>query len=99
MERGRFPKVTLHDNVRLRMLINEKLETERRVAGHGFPGWARARPSVAAQFPDMVRAACPTAGSARPATSTRCFSWRCDARSVLDPAYAEGFYERGRLRV
>ena len=83
VERGRFPKVTIHDNVRLQhMLITEQLGIERLRLVTGFSMGACQTFQWAAQFPDMLRAACPIAGSAGPATSTRCSSWHCAARST-----------------
>ena len=62
VERGRFPKVTIHDNVRLQhQLITEKLGIERLRLVTGFSMGACQAFQWAAQFPDMVRAACPIA--------------------------------------
>jgi homoserine O-acetyltransferase len=66
VERGRFPKVTIHDNVRLQhRLVTERLGVERLRLVTGFSMGACQTFQWAAQFPDMVRAACPIAGSAR----------------------------------
>ena len=74
MERGRFPKVTVHDNVRLQhMLITEKLGIERLRLVTGFSMGACQTFQWAAQFPDMVRAACPIAGSARTGNFNKVF--------------------------
>jgi homoserine O-acetyltransferase/O-succinyltransferase len=63
VEHGRFPKVTIHDNVRLQhKLITEKLGIERLHLVTGFSMGACQTFQWAAQFPDMVRAACPIAG-------------------------------------
>ena len=93
MERGRFPKVTIHDNVRLHMLITEKLGIERLRLVTGFSMGACQTFQWAAQFPDMVRAACPIAGSARTGNFNKVFLLALRRALELDPA-AEGFYER-----
>ena len=95
VERGRFPKVTIHDNVRLQhMLITEKLGIERLRLVTGFSMGACQTFQWAAQFPDMVRAACPIAGSARTGNFNKVFLLALRRALELDPAYADGFYER-----
>jgi homoserine O-acetyltransferase len=48
----------------------------------------------AAQFPDMVRAACPIAGSARTAAFNKVFLLSLQRALELDPVFAGGFYDR-----
>src|SRR5580704_3725539 len=48
----------------------------------------------AAQFPDMVRAACPIAGSARTAGFNKVFLLSLRRALELDPVFNEGFYQR-----
>jgi homoserine O-acetyltransferase/O-succinyltransferase len=94
VERGRFPKVTLHDNVRLQhQLITEKLGIERLRLVTGFSMGACQTFQWAAQFPDMVRAACPIAGSARTGNFNKVFLLALRRALELDPAYADGFYD------
>jgi homoserine O-acetyltransferase len=94
VERGRFPRVTFHDNVRLQhMLITEKLGIERLRLVTGFSMGAAQTFQWAAQFPDMVRAACPIAGSARTANFNKVFLLALRRTLELDPVYADGFYD------
>ena len=95
VERGRFPKVTLADNVRLQhQLITEKLGIERLRLVTGFSMGACQSFQWAAQFPDMVRAACPIAGSARTGNFNKVFLLALRRTLELDPACADGFYDR-----
>src|SRR5262249_19222503 len=48
----------------------------------------------AAQFPEMVRAACPIAGSARTASFNKVFLLSLRRALELDPVFAGGFYDR-----
>jgi pimeloyl-ACP methyl ester carboxylesterase len=58
-ERGRFPKVTIYDNVRLQhLLLTQKLDIARIRLVTGWSMGACQAFQWAAQFPDMVRAAC-----------------------------------------
>ena len=52
----------------------------------------------AAQYPDMVRAACPIAGSARTGNFNKVFLLALRRTLELDPAYDDGFYERPPVR-
>jgi homoserine O-acetyltransferase/O-succinyltransferase len=99
VERGRFPKVTIHDNVRLQhMLITEKLGIERLRLVTGFSMGACQTFQWAAQFPDLVRAACPIAGSARTGNFNKVFLLALRRALELDPAYNDGFYDRPPVR-
>lgn len=95
IERGRFPKATIFDNVRLQhLLITRKLGIARL---HLVTGWSMGACQTfqwAAQFPDMVRAACPIAGSARTAAYNKVFLLSLRRALELDPVFADGFYER-----
>ena len=94
-ERGRFPKVTIHDNVRLQhTLLREKLSVERLRLVTGWSMGACQTFQWAAQFPDMVRAACPIAGSARTGAYNKVFLTALERTLRLDPVFAEGFYDR-----
>ena len=94
-DRGRFPQVTIHDNVRLQhMLVTRELGIERL---HLVAGWSMGASQTfewAAQFPDMVRAACPIAGSARTANYNKVFLLSLRRALELDPAFQDGFYTR-----
>ena len=94
-ERGRFPNISLFDNVRLQqMLVREKLGIERLRLVTGWSMGACQAFQWAAQFPDMVRAACPIAGSARTADYNKVFLMSLRRALELDPVFNEGFYDR-----
>src|SRR4051794_24992508 len=85
----------MHDNVRLQhKLITEKLGAEQLRLVTGFSMGACQTFQWAAQFPDMVRAACPIAGSARTGNYNKVFLLALRRALELDPAYADGFYDR-----
>ena len=73
-EGGRFPKITLYDNVKLQQkLVREELGVERLKLVTGFSMGACQAFEWAAQFPDMVQAAAPLAGSARTGSFNKVF--------------------------
>ena len=73
-ERGRFPHVTIYDNVRLQqLLLSWHLGIERLRLVTGWSMGACQTYQWAVQFPEMVRAACPIAGSARTAGFNKVF--------------------------
>ena len=95
IERGRFPKVTLSDNVTLQhRLLTTKLGVDKLRLVTGWSMGACQTFQWAAQFPDMVRAACPIAGSARTGSYNKVFLMALQRALELDPAFAEGFYAR-----
>jgi homoserine O-acetyltransferase/O-succinyltransferase len=94
-ERGRFPNVTVFDNVRLQqVLVREKLGIERLRLVTGWSMGAGQTFQWAAQFPEMVRAACPIAGSARTADYNKVFLMSLRRALELDPVFDQGYYER-----
>lgn len=98
-ERARFPKITIHDNVRLQhMLVTERLGIERLRLVTGWSMGACQTFQWAAQFPDMVAAAAPIAGSARTASFNKVFLLSLRRALELDPAFADGFYARPPIR-
>lgn len=95
VDRGRFPKVTIHDNVRLQhRLITERLGIERLRLVTGFSMGACQTFQWASQYPDMVQAACPIAGSARTGNYNKVFLLALRRALELDPAFDDGFYTR-----
>ncbi len=94
-EATRFPRVTLHDNVRLQhMLLTERLGVHRikLVAGWSMGGCQSFQ--WGAQYPDMMTAIAPLCASARTANFNKVFLLSLRRALTLDPAYAEGFYTR-----
>lgn len=99
VDRGRFPKVTIHDNVRLQhQLVTERLGIERLRLVTGFSMGACQTFQWAAQYPDMVQAACPIAGSARTGNYNKVFLLALRRTLELDPAFQDGFYDRPPVR-
>jgi homoserine O-acetyltransferase/O-succinyltransferase len=95
LERGRFPRVTILDNVRLQhQLLTQTLGIERLRLVTGWSMGACQTYQWASQYPDMVAAACPIAGSARTASFNKVFLLALRRTLELDPAFAEGYYER-----
>jgi homoserine O-acetyltransferase len=93
VEKGRFPKVTISDNVRLQeMMIRETFAIERLRLVTGWSMGACQTFQWAVQFPAMVRAACPIAGSARTANYNKVFLLSLRRALELDPAFNGGFY-------
>jgi homoserine O-acetyltransferase/O-succinyltransferase len=91
-EATRFPRVTLHDNVRLQqMLLTERLGIERikLVAGWSMGGCQAFQ--WGAQYPDMMQAIAPLCSSARTANFNKVFLLSLSRVLTLDPAFAEGF--------
>ena len=98
-ERGRFPKITLYDNVKLQQkLVREELGVERLKLVTGFSMGACQTFEWAAQFPDMVQAAAPLAGSARTGSFNKVFLLSLRRALELDPVFADGFYDRPPVR-
>jgi len=98
-DRGRFPRITFHDNVRLQqMLLTQRLGVERLRLVTGWSMGAAQAFQWAAQFPDMVEAAAPIAGSARTASFNKVFLLSLRRSLELDPVFEDGFYERPPIR-
>jgi homoserine O-acetyltransferase len=98
-DRGRFPKITLYDNVRLQhMLVREKLGVDRLKLVAGCSMGACQAFQWAAQFPDMVEAIAPIVGSARTGTFNKVFLFSLKRALELDPVFADGFYDRPPIR-
>ncbi|MEO6299990.1 MAG: alpha/beta fold hydrolase [Paracoccaceae bacterium] len=102
-ERGRFPKITLQDNVRLQhKLVTEVLGLERLRLVTGVSMGACQSYQWASQYPDMVQTCAPIAGSARTASYNKVFLLSLRRALQLDPVFNDGFYERppiGGLRA
>jgi homoserine O-acetyltransferase len=91
----RFPPVTLYDNVRLQhALITGPLGIDRLklVAGWSMGGCQAFQWGV--QYPDMMDGLAPLCCSAKTANYNKVFLLALRRALQLDPAYAEGFYQR-----
>lgn len=76
------------------MLVTSRLGVQRLRLVTGWSMGASQTFQGAAQFPDMERAACPIAGSARTANYNKVFLLALQRALELDPAFKEGFYDR-----
>jgi homoserine O-acetyltransferase/O-succinyltransferase len=95
----RFPRVTLHDNVRLQhMLVTEKFGIERIRLVAGWSMGACQSFQWGAQYADMVEAMAPICGAARTANFNKVFLLSLRRALELDPAFDDGFYRRPPLR-
>ena len=98
-DRGRFPKVTLHDNVRLQqMLVRERLGLDRLKLVTGCSMGACQAFQWAAQFADMIEAIAPIVGSARTGAFNKVFLLSLKRALELDPVFADGFYDHPPIR-
>ena len=97
-EAARFPRVTLHDNVRLQRALLAQLGVEhiRLVAGWSMGGCQAYQ--WGAQYPDMVHAIAPLCCSARTAHFNKIFLLSLRRALELDPAFDDGFYTRPPMR-
>jgi homoserine O-acetyltransferase len=98
-DRARFPRITFYDNVRLQhQLVTEELGLKSLRLVTGWSMGAAQTYQWAAQYPDMVRAAAPIAGSARTASFNKVFLLSLRRALELDPSFEDGFYERPPIR-
>lgn len=97
-EAGRFPRVTLHDSVRLQHLLLDSLGIERirLVAGWSMGGCQAYQRG--AQYPGAVDAIAPFCCSARTARFNKIFLLFLRRALELDPAFEDGFYTRPPIR-
>jgi homoserine O-acetyltransferase len=93
-DRGRFPHVTLYDNVTLQhRLVTERfgIETVKLVTG-----WSMGAMQAfhwGAQYPQMVERILPFCGAARCSRHNSVFLEGLKAPLLLDPAWQQGFYD------
>ena len=97
-EAGRFPRVTLHDNVRLQRLLLDSLGIGRirLVAGWSMGGCQTYQ--WGAQYPGAVDAIAPLCCSARTGHFNKIFLLSLRRALELDPAFEDGFYTRPPVR-
>jgi homoserine O-acetyltransferase/O-succinyltransferase len=94
-ERGRFPSVTVHDNVRLQhRLVTEVLGVEKLRLVAGWSMGAAQSFQWGAQYPDRVNAIVPIAGSARTGSFNQVFLYSLRRALTLDPHFDGGYYTR-----
>lgn len=98
-EMARFPRITFHDNVQLQhKLVTEVLGLQSLRLVTGWSMGAAQTYQWAAQYPDMVKAAAPIAGSAKTASYNKVFLLSLRRALELDPAFEDGFYRRPPIR-
>lgn len=97
-EAGRFPRVTLYDNVRLQRMLLESLGIEhiKLVAGWSMGGCQAYQ--WGAQYPGMMDAIAPLCCSARTGHFNKIFLLALRRALELDPAFEDGFYTRPPVR-
>lgn len=97
-DRARFPRVTLHDNVRLQHALLERLGIEhlKLVAGWSMGGCQAFQWGV--QYPEMMDAIAPICCSARTAQFNKIFLLSLRRALELDPAFDDGCYTRPPIR-
>jgi homoserine O-acetyltransferase len=106
-DRGRFPHVTLHDNVRMQhRLVTEKFGVDKVKLVTGWSMGAMQTFHWGSMFPDMVERILPFCGAARCSRHNSVFLEGLKAPLLLDPAWQNGFYDapptrgmRGAARV
>ena len=93
-DRARFPRVTLHDNVRLQHALLEHLEVDhlKLVAGWSMGGCQAYQ--WGSQYPAMMDAIAPLCCSAKTAHFNKIFLLSLRRALELDPAFDDGFYTR-----
>jgi homoserine O-acetyltransferase len=93
-DRGRFPHVTLHDNVAMQhRLVTEKFGIEKLKLVTGWSMGAMQTFHWGAMFPDMVERILPFCGAARCSRHNFVFLEGLKAPLLLDPALKGGFYD------
>jgi homoserine O-acetyltransferase len=93
-DRGRFPHVTLHDNVAMQhRLVTEKFGVQRVKLVTGWSMGAMQTFHWGAMFPDMVESILPFCGAARCSRHNFVFLEGLKAPLLLDPEWRQGFYD------
>lgn len=96
---GRFPGVTLWDNVRQQhRLVTEKFGIERLALVVGYSMGAQQTYQWAAQYPEMVARIAPFCGSARTSRHNQVFLEGLRAALTADAAFMGGDYEKPPLK-
>jgi homoserine O-acetyltransferase len=98
-DRGRFPNVTVADNVRLQhRLLTERLGIARIALVYGFSMGGQQAYHWGALYPDMVERICVVCGSARTAPHNFVFLEGVRHALMADPAWRDGWFGEPPLR-
>jgi homoserine O-acetyltransferase/O-succinyltransferase len=98
-DRGRFPGVTVADNVRMqRRLLAERLGIERIALVYGWSMGGQQAYHWAALFPDMVERIAVVCGSARTAPHNQVFLESLKYALMADPAWHDGYFAEPPVR-
>jgi homoserine O-acetyltransferase len=98
-DRGRFPGVTLADNVRMQhRLLTERLEIERIALVYGWSMGGQQAYHWAALFPEMVERIAVVCGSARTAPHNQVFLEGIKYALMTDPAWRDGYFAEPPVR-
>ncbi len=92
-DKGRFPKVTLLDNVRMQhRLVTEMFGVEKIALVHGFSMGGQQAYHWGALYPDMVDRISVACGSARTSVNNQVFLAGIEAALTADPAWQDGWF-------
>jgi len=98
-DRGRFPGVTVADNVRMqRRLLTERLGIERIALVYGWSMGGQQAYHWAALFPGMVERIAVVCGSARTAPHNQVFLEGIKYALMADPAWRDGYFAEPPVR-
>ena len=90
---GRFPKVTLLDNVRMQhRLVTEVFGIEKIALVHGYSMGGQQAYHWGALYPDMVDRISVACGSARTSVNNKVFLAGIEAALTADPAWQDGWF-------
>lgn len=98
-DRGRFPLVTVADNVRVQhRLLTEVFGVTRIAMVYGWSMGGQQTYHWASLYPDMVERACVVCGSARTSAHNFVFLEGVKAALMADPAWRDGWFHEQPLR-
>jgi homoserine O-acetyltransferase len=98
-DKGRFPGVTLSDNVRAqRRLLSEALGIERLALVYGWSMGAQQAYHWGALYPEAVERICVVCGSAKTAPHNQVFLEGVKAALTADAAYRDGWFHEHPVR-
>jgi pimeloyl-ACP methyl ester carboxylesterase len=98
-DRGRFPDVTVADNVRMQhRLLTEQLGIERVALVYGWSMGGQQAYHWAALYPEMVERIAVVCGSARTAPHNQVFLESIKYALMADPAWRDGYFAEPPVR-